>query len=71
MNAYQPVPPVDEFDDDEPGIFEVEDPEYEARLDAEADADIAAGRVISNEAMIRWLRSWRTPDELPPPQCGE
>ena len=70
MTAPQPLP-SDDWDDDEPGIFETEDPEFEARLDAEADADIAAGRVVSNEAVMEWLRSWGTPNELPPPRCGE
>ncbi len=69
MNVRQPLPPLD--DDDEPGIFEVEDPATEARLDAEADADIAAGRVVSNEAVMRWIASWGTDNELPRPQWGE
>ncbi|ATQ44950.1 CopG family transcriptional regulator [Caulobacter mirabilis] len=41
------------------------------RAIAEAEADIAAGRVISNEAVMRWVRSWGTENELPPPECGE
>lgn len=51
--------------------FEEIDEETEERLIAEAEADIAAGRVISNEAVMRWIKSWGTPDELPPPRCGE
>jgi hypothetical protein len=35
----------------------------------EADAD--AGRVVSNEAVIRWLKSWGTPNQLPPPKSSE
>lgn len=70
MSAPQPVE-FDDWDDDEPGIFEIEDPEYEARLDALADADFAAGRVVSNEAVMRWVRSWGTENELPRPQWGE
>ena len=58
--------PAPEFD-----LFEeIDEAEAERRI-AEADADIAAGRVISHEAMLRWIKSWGTPDELPPPQCGE
>jgi predicted transcriptional regulator len=38
--------------------------------DEEAMADLEAGRVISHEAMVRWLRSWGTENELPPPECG-
>jgi predicted transcriptional regulator len=37
----------------------------------EAETDIAAGRVISHDAIRKWLRSWGKPDELPPPKCGE
>ena len=33
----------------------------------EGEADIAAGRVISHQAMKAWLLSWGTADELPPP----
>ena len=35
------------------------------------EADIAAGRVVSLAAVRRWLLSWETSDELPPPQCDE
>jgi predicted transcriptional regulator len=38
---------------------------------AEAEAEIAAGKFISHEAIRRWLLSWGTPNELPPPKCGE
>jgi predicted transcriptional regulator len=37
--------------------------------DEEAMADLEAGRKISHEAMVRWLRSWGTENELPPPEC--
>lgn len=58
--------PAPDFD-----FFDEIDEEADARLIAEAEADFAAGRVISNEAMMRWIKSWGTPDELPPPECGE
>jgi len=54
----------------EPFLFEQIDREAEDRALEQARADVAAGRVISHEAMVRWLRSWGTPDELPPPECG-
>ena len=38
---------------------------------AEGEADIAAGRVVSHEAVTRWIRSWGTETELPPPECGD
>lgn len=55
----------------EPSLFDEIDEDAEERAIAEAEADLAAGRVISNEAMTRWLLSWGKPDELPPPKCGE
>ena len=33
-------------------------------------ADAAAGRVVSHQAVARWLDSWGDKDELPPPKCG-
>ncbi len=32
-----------------------------------ADAD--AGRVVDHEAVVAWLESWGTEDELPAPSC--
>ncbi len=52
-------------------IFDEIDEEEEERAIEEAEQAIREGRVISNEAMMRWIKSWGTPDELPPPQCGE
>jgi predicted transcriptional regulator len=57
------------MDDTEPfSLFdEEEDAETAARLDAEAEADIAAGRVVPHEKVVKWLESWGTPNELPCP----
>lgn len=33
-------------------------------------ADAAAGRVVPHEEVARWLESWGTEDEQPPPRCG-
>ncbi|WP_309627594.1 CopG family transcriptional regulator [Brevundimonas sp.] len=52
-------------------IFDMPDAAHDARRLAEGLADVAAGRVISHEAMKAWLLSWGTPDELPPPQVGD
>ena len=41
------------------------DPEMDARRLAEAEADVAAGRLIPNEQVIRWLETWGTPDYKP------
>ncbi len=62
--------PKETIDLDELWLFEPDD-EIEEQALAEAEADVAAGRVISHEAVKRWLLSWGTPDELPPPKCGE
>lgn len=55
----------------EPSLFDEIDDEAEERADREAEADLAAGRVVSHEAVKRWLLSWGTPNELPRPKCGE
>jgi predicted transcriptional regulator len=52
----------------EPSIFDEPDDEHEARRDAEAMADIAAGRVIPNDEVCAWLETWGTPDETPAPK---
>jgi predicted transcriptional regulator len=57
--------------DTEPSIFDEVDQAFEDAADAEAEADIAAGRVISHEAMKAWLLSWGTANELPPPEIGD
>ena len=48
-------------------IFDDIDEEAEAGAIEEAEADVAAGRVVSHEKVVEWLRSWGTPDELPAP----
>lgn len=55
----------------EPAIFDDVDAEAEAAADARAEADVAAGRVISHEAVSRWLSSWAQGDPLPPPDVGD
>ncbi len=52
-------------------VFEPADDAAEEQALAEAEAEIAAGKFISHEAMRRWLLSWGTANELPPPKCGE
>jgi predicted transcriptional regulator len=52
-------------------LFEKPDPNVEDAALAEAEAAIAKGRVVSHDAIRKWLRSWGKPDELPPPKCGE
>ncbi|MHB8284566.1 MAG: CopG family transcriptional regulator [Caulobacteraceae bacterium] len=54
----------------EPSLFDTIDAASEAAADARADADVAAGRVISHAAMKVWILSWGMPEELPPPDVG-
>jgi predicted transcriptional regulator len=36
---------------------------------AEAEADIEAGRFVSNAEVIAWLKTWGTADEGPAPDA--
>jgi predicted transcriptional regulator len=55
----------------EPSLFDEIDDAAEAAADARAEADIAAGRTISHEAVSRWLASWSEGKPTPPPQPGD
>jgi predicted transcriptional regulator len=48
-------------------LFDEIDDEAEERALDEADGDVAAGRVVAQEDVIEWRRSWGTPNELPCP----
>lgn len=50
-------------------ILDALDDAAEVRALAEAEIDVATGKVISHDAMRRWLLSWGAPEELPPPEC--
>jgi hypothetical protein len=52
-------------------IFDAIDEEAEKRALAEAEADIAAGRVVPHNEVVAWLESWGKPDELPYPVARE
>lgn len=56
-----------ELPDDAPSIFDEIDPEAEEAALQRAEADVAAGRVIPHEDVAKWLKTWGTPDEGPPP----
>jgi predicted transcriptional regulator len=50
-------------------IFDTEpDEAEEARLDAEADAAVKAGQFVTHAKVVKWLKSWGTPNELPCPK---
>lgn len=63
----------------EPLPHEPDDADLFDEIDEEADrasferglADLKAGRVVSHEAVMRWVASWGTDNPLPRPKCGE
>ena len=49
-------------------IFDIEpDEAFEAHLDAEAEADVAAGRVVPHERVREWLKQLARGENVPPP----
>ena len=40
----------------------------EAVLDAQAEADVDAGRFVPHAEVVQWLESWGTANELPCPE---
>lgn len=48
----------------------LDEQEHQLEQIREGLADAEAGRVVSHEEVARWLDSWGTEDELPPPKCG-
>jgi predicted transcriptional regulator len=49
-------------------IFDSIDEDAEAKAIAEAEADIAAGRVVPHDKVVAWIKSWFTDKELPRPE---
>ena len=49
-------------------IFDFESPEAEEAAWQEAQADIAAGRVVPHEDVAKWLMTWGTDTETPMPE---
>ena len=49
------------------GIFDEIDDAAEQRAIEEAEADVAAGRLVLHEKVVEWLKSWGTPRERPAP----
>jgi predicted transcriptional regulator len=51
-------------------VFEIEpDAATEARLDAQAEADYAAGRVVSQERVLEWLEKLARGERVPRPRA--
>jgi predicted transcriptional regulator len=44
------------------------DEAMEARLDAAAEADFRAGRVVPHDQVVEWLKSWGTANPLHRPR---
>jgi predicted transcriptional regulator len=57
--------------EEEPSVFDQADTAADEAAAILGEQDYRAGRTISHEAMKRWLLSWGTASELPPPKCGE
>lgn len=56
---------------EEPVSFDVEEATDLDARDQKAMADIDAGRFVTHEAVVRWLKSLSTDNPLPRPKCGE
>jgi len=52
-----------------PDLGEEEDAETAARLDAEAEAAIAQGRVVPHEKVVEWLKKLENGERVPPPKA--
>jgi len=51
-------------------VFDLEpDAAHEARLDAEAEADYAAGRVVPHERVVEWRTKLAKGERVPPPRA--
>ena len=55
----------------ESGVFDSLDQRAEADADARGIADIKSGRVVSHEAVKKWLTSWGSNYRLPRPKIGD
>lgn len=55
----------------EQGLFDKVDTAAEAEADARAEADVAAGRLISHEAVRRWLLARAEGRSVPRPRVGD
>ena len=48
----------------------LDEQEHQLARIREGLADARAGRLVAHEDVVRWLDSWGTENELPPPKCG-
>lgn len=61
--------------EDKPGFEETPAPDFDdvdeeadARLIAEAEADLAAGHCVPHEEVAAWLDTWGKGERVPPPK---
>lgn len=74
MTPADDMPDIVFYNVDDPPPMTFGSPEEEAAFHAavqEGLDDLDAGRTISGEAVLAWIRSWGTENELPPPECGD
>jgi predicted transcriptional regulator len=60
-----------QYQHSEPGVFDIPDDAADEAAILRGLAAAEDGRVVSHEAVTRWLRSWGTDHPVPPPKCGE
>ena len=60
-----------QYQHSEPGVFDVADDAADEAAILRGLAAAEDGRVVSHEAVMRWLRSWGTDHPVPPSKCGE
>lgn len=56
---------------DEKSLFDSPDADADAKSDARAEEDVKAGRLISHDAVRRWLKTWGSAKPLPRPRVGD
>jgi predicted transcriptional regulator len=49
-------------------LAQLDEQEHQLEQIREGLADAAAGRVVPHDEVARWLASWGTENELPPPK---
>jgi predicted transcriptional regulator len=52
-------------------LFDTADEQAEREADARAEASVRAGRLVSHDAVKRWLGSWGSAKRLPRPRVGD
>ncbi len=53
--------------DGDVAIFDDADELADEAAMLEGEADVKAGRTVPHEEVVKWLRTWGSPDEQPPP----